>query len=190
MLLFFFGAFGGLVLCVSLFDQLGQGWSPIHAGPALLPMVIGMLAGMAASFRLVTRPGRRLLHIGVLIVAAGTVVLAIGVGGADAATTLTLAPGLFLIGLGVGASVGQLFSFIISSVSMDEIGSASGILEAAQQLANALGVAPLGTVFLTSLGASLPTHALAVTAWACLVPIAAAFVLIFRLPMNVRKATD
>ena len=28
----FFGAFGGLLLCVSLFTQLGEGFSPIHAG--------------------------------------------------------------------------------------------------------------------------------------------------------------
>ena len=27
-----FGAFGGLLLCVSLYGQLGEGWSPIHAG--------------------------------------------------------------------------------------------------------------------------------------------------------------
>ncbi len=26
-----FGAFGGLLLCVSLYGQLGEGWSPIHA---------------------------------------------------------------------------------------------------------------------------------------------------------------
>ena len=29
-----FGAFGGLLLCVSLYGQLGEGWSPIHAGDA------------------------------------------------------------------------------------------------------------------------------------------------------------
>jgi hypothetical protein len=27
-----FGAFGGLLLCVSIYGQLGEGWSPIHAG--------------------------------------------------------------------------------------------------------------------------------------------------------------
>src|ERR1700722_11186569 len=36
----FFGAFGGLLLCVSLFAQLGEGFSPIHAGLTLTAMVI------------------------------------------------------------------------------------------------------------------------------------------------------
>ncbi len=72
----FFGAFGGLLLCVSLFGQLGEHWSPIHAGLTLMPMVVGMIIGMGAGFALVGRLGRHLLHLGVAIVAAGTVVLA------------------------------------------------------------------------------------------------------------------
>jgi hypothetical protein len=78
----FFGAFGGLVLCLSLFTQLGEGFSPIHAGLALIPMVIGMLVGMGAGMALVKRLGRRLLHLGVAVVAAGTVGLALTVTGA------------------------------------------------------------------------------------------------------------
>ena len=183
----FFGAFGGLILCVSLFGQLGEGWSPIHAGLSLMAMVVGMIAGMGCGFALVGRLGRHLLHLGVAIVAAGAVVLALSVDGARTASTLDLAPGLLLVGLGAGASMGQLFDFILAGVSMDEVGSASGVLEAVQQLATALGVAVLGTVFFSSFGHHLPTHALAVTAWACLVPIAVAFALIFRLPMQARE---
>jgi hypothetical protein len=89
----FFGAFGGLLLCVSLFAQLGEGFSPIHAGLTLMAMVVGMIAGMGAGFALVGRLGRHLLHLGVAIVAAGTVVLALTVTGARTASTLDLAPG-------------------------------------------------------------------------------------------------
>jgi predicted MFS family arabinose efflux permease len=183
----FFGAFGGLLLCVSLFAQLGEGFSPIHAGLTLMAMVIGMIAGMGAGFALVGRLGRHLLHIGVAIVAAGTVVLAVTVTGTSAASTLDLAPGLFLIGLGAGSSIGQLFDFILAGVSMDEVGSASGVLEAVQQLSSALGVAVLGTIFFSAFDHHLPTHALAVTAWACLVPIAITFLLLFKLPMHARE---
>jgi predicted MFS family arabinose efflux permease len=183
----FFGAFGGLLLCVSLFAQLGEGFSPIHAGLTLMAMVIGMIAGMGAGFALVGRLGRHLLHIGVAIVAAGTVVLAVTVTGARVASTLDLAPGLFLIGLGAGSSIGQLFDFILAGVSMDEVGSASGVLEAVQQLSSALGVAVLGTIFFSAFDHHLPTHALAVTAWACLVPIAITFLLLFKLPMHARE---
>lgn len=183
----FFGAFGGLLLCVSLFAQLGEGFSPIHAGLTLMAMVIGMIAGMGAGFALVGRLGRHLLHIGVAIVAAGTVVLAVTLTGARAASTLDLAPGLFLIGVGAGSSIGQLFDFILAGVSMDEVGSASGVLEAVQQLSSALGVAVLGTIFFSAFEHHLPTHALAITAWACLAPIAITFLLLFKLPMHARE---
>ena len=183
----FFGAFGGLLLCVSLFAQLGEHFSPIHAGLTLMAMVVGMIAGMGAGFALVGRLGRHLLHIGVVIVAAGTVVLALTVTGAHTASTLDLAPGLFLIGLGAGSSIGQLFDFILAGVGMNEVGSASGVLEAVQQLSSALGVAVLGTIFFSALGGHLPTHALAITAWACLVPLAATFLLLFKLPMRARE---
>ena len=69
---------------------------------------------------------------------------------------------------------------------MDEVGSASGVLEAVQQLSTALGVAVLGTIFFSAFGHHLPPGALRVTAWACLVPLAGAFVLVFRLPMHPR----
>jgi EmrB/QacA subfamily drug resistance transporter len=183
----FFGAFGGLVLCISLFAQLGEHFSPIHAGLTLMAMVIGMIAGMGAGMALVERLGRHLLHLGVLIVAAGTVVLALTVTGASTASTLDLAPGLFLIGFGAGASIGQLFDFILAGVSMDEVGSASGVLEAVQQLSSALGVAVLGTIFFSSFDTSFPTRALSITAWACLVPLAATMLLIFKLPMHARE---
>ena len=183
----FFGAFGGLVLCVSLFAQLGEHFSPMHAGLTLMAMVVGMIAGMGLGLALVGRLGRHLLHLGVVIVAAGTVVLALTVTGAQTASTLDLAPGLFLIGLGAGASMGQLFDFILAGVGMDEVGSASGVLEAVQQLSSALGVAALGTIFFSAFGGHLPTHALAITAWACLVPLTATFLLVFKLPMHARE---
>src|SRR5580693_3250124 len=183
----FFGAFGGLLLCVSLFAQLGEGFSPIHAGLTLMAMVVGMFAGMGAGFSLVGRLGRRLLHLGVVIVGAGTVVLALTVTGSRTASTLDLAPGLFLIGTGAGISMGQLFDFILAGVGMDEVGSATGVVEAMQQLSSAVGVAALGTIFFSAFTGHLPTHALAITAWACLAPIAAAFALIFRLPMRARE---
>ncbi len=183
----FFGAFGGLVLCVSLFAQLGEHFSPIHAGLTLMAMVVGMIAGMGVGLALVGRLGRHLLHLGVVIVAAGTVVLALTVTGVHTASTLDLAPGLFLIGLGAGTSMGQLFDFILAGVGMDEVGSASGVLEAVQQLSSALGVAVLGTIFFSAFDEHLPTHALAITAWACLVPLTATFLLVFKLPMRARE---
>jgi EmrB/QacA subfamily drug resistance transporter len=185
-----FGAFGGLLLCISLFGQLGEGWSPIHAGLTLTPMVVGMIVGMVISFALVNRLGRHLLHVGIVLIFAGTIGLALILTNAQSATSWDLIPSLFVIGAGVGAAIGQLFQFILNSVSMDEVGSASGVLEAVQQLSSALGVAVLGTIFFSTFGHHTPPDALRVTAWACLVPLAVAFALVFRLPMHPRAELE
>jgi EmrB/QacA subfamily drug resistance transporter len=182
-----FGAFGGVLLCISLYGQLGEGWSPIHAGLTLTPMVVGMIVGMVGSMAVVKRLGRHLLHIGILLIAAGAAGLALPLMGVRTASTWDLVPGLILIGVGAGASIGQLFQFILSSVSMNEVGSAAGVLEAVQQLSTSLGVAVLGTIFFSNFAHHLPPYALQVTAWACLVPLAAAYALVFRLPMHARE---
>ena len=83
--------------------------------------------------------------------------------------------------------MGQLFEFILAGVGMDEIGSASGVLEAVQQLSTSLGVAVLGTIFFSVFGHHLATDALQITAWLCLAPLAIAFLLVFRLPMHARE---
>jgi hypothetical protein len=151
-------------------------------------MVVGLLLGMALSFALVKPLGRHLLHLGVALMAAGAVTLALCLNGALSVSTWDLAPALALLEMGLGVS-GQLFDFIIAGVTMDQVGSASGVLEAVRQLASAIGVAALGTVFFSTFARQLPTHALAVTAWACLVPLVAAFALIFALPMHTREET-
>jgi hypothetical protein len=46
----------------------------------------------------------------------------------------------------------------------------------------------LGTIFFSAFDGHLPTHALAITTWACLVTLAATFLLLFKLPMRAREA--
>jgi hypothetical protein len=56
-----------------------------------------------------------------------------------------------LIGAGIGMLISPLFDFILATVTDDEVGSASGVLNALQQLAGAVGVAAIGTVFFSTL---------------------------------------
>lgn len=189
VMLFLFGAFGGLLLCVSLYGQLGEGWSPIHAGLSLTPMFLGLIVGMIVSGRFVERLGRHLLHVGIALIAAGASVLALMLTGTTHASIWDLVPGLLLVGAGVGTVLGQMIQFVLAAVSMNEVGSASGVMEASQQLSTALGVAVLGTVFFTVSGDHLATDALRVTSWLCLIPLTAAFALVFRLPRHPRADT-
>ena len=82
--------------------------------------------------------------------------------------------------------LGQLIQFILAAVSMNEVGSASGVMEASQQLSTSLGVAVLGTIFFALFKHHPATDALRVTSWACLIPLAAAFAFVFLLPKHER----
>ena len=59
-----------------------------------------------------------------------------------------------VLGAGIGMLVSPLFDFILASVKDHEVGSASGVLNAVQQLASAIGVAAIGTVFFAALARS------------------------------------
>jgi hypothetical protein len=61
--------------------------------------------------------------------------------------SLTIAAPELVLGIGLGMLVSPLFDFVLASVAEDEVGSASGVLNAVQQLAGAIGVAVFGTIF-------------------------------------------
>jgi MFS family permease len=148
----FFAGFAGLVMVTSLFFQLGLHFSPEHAGLTLVPLSLGTAFTAGASYALMPRFGRKVLQGGVLVVVAGLVALAWTVThvGVDV-TSLQMAPANLLIGLGLGFVFGPLFNVILAGVDDEEVGSASGTLNAIQQLGNSIGVAVLATIFFSLL---------------------------------------
>ena len=80
-------------------------------------------------------------------------------------------------------------TFILAGVDDDEVGSASGALNALQQLGGALGVAALGTLFFSAAAqahgfASSPSTR---TLWIECGVLVATAALVFLLPMRARK---
>jgi hypothetical protein len=69
-----------------------------------------------------------------------------------------LAPGLLVAGLGFGLVVAPMFDIILASVTDAETGSASGVLNASQQLATSIGVAVFGTIFFDVIASSGDFH--------------------------------
>ena len=82
-----------------------------------------------------------------------------------ATTTWVILGPEVVLGIGIGALISPLFGFILAAVSDEEVGSASGVLNATQQLAGALGVAAMGTIFF----ATLSHHGYVVAIDRCLV---------------------
>ncbi|HWO60793.1 MAG TPA: MFS transporter [Umezawaea sp.] len=162
----FFAGTGGLMLVLSLHLQLGLGYSALGTAMALSPMAVGIMLSSIAAPPLAGRLGRSVLHLGLGVEAVGVLGLAAVVAG-DLPTWALLGPTL-VVGLGLGLLFGTLIQSVLTAASPAELGSASGALNAVQQLATALGVAVLGTLFFaTGLAAGL----LAVTAM-CLVSAA------------------
>ena len=152
MLLLYFGGMVGSMLAITLFLQLGEGFSAIHAGLTLAPFALGtgVTAPLAAQ-RMSHGSARALIQTGVAISLAGYVALAVVLGATDAVSTWGLLGPLLIIGLGMGLFIVPVFDTIIAAVSDAETGSASGALNALQQLGAAIGVAVLGSVFFSAL---------------------------------------
>ncbi|MDO8186111.1 MFS transporter [Conexibacter sp. JD483] len=189
VLLLFFAGMMGLMLVLTLYLQLGLGFSAIHAGLTLVPQSLGMAVGAGLGGALLApRFGRHTLHLGLLVMAIGMVALLLVVNhnGLDV-TTFQLAGPQLVAGLGIGLVVAPLFSLVLAAVGDEEVGSASGVLNATQQLGAAVGIAVIGTVFFTVLGDRGFTAAFERVVWWVLALTAAAAVLALFLPMEPRE---
>lgn len=145
----FFGALVGFLLVFSVFVQIGLGFSPLKAGLTLAPLSLGMAIGAGVSGALLApRFGRRVLHTGMAVGAVGIVGVwfTLQVAG-PTLTAWDFVPALFVVGLGNGLAVAPLFDIILAGVAGHEVGSASGLLTAVQQLGASVGVAMIGTLF-------------------------------------------
>jgi len=152
----FFAGMAGTLLALTLYLQFGEHFSAVHAGLTLAPFAAGSVAGaVAAATAVVPRLGRGALQVAAVLIAAGTWWLRSIIGAHGLATSSAeLIGAQLLLGAGIGMLISPLFDFILASVSDHEVGSASGVLNAAQQLASAIGVAAIGTVFFSTLGRS------------------------------------
>ncbi|MEU8660756.1 MFS transporter [Actinoplanes philippinensis] len=150
-----FAGTGGLMLILSLFMQLGLHYSALHTGLALAPVAVGIAVSSLLAPALFLRLGRRVLHLGLGLELLG--VLGFAVVATTGTTDLAFAAAGLVSGLGLGLLFGPLIQSTLAVAAPDEVGSASGTINAVQQIATALGVAVLGTVFLAS---PAPAHAL------------------------------
>ncbi|WP_406294839.1 MFS transporter [Embleya sp. NBC_00888] len=194
--LVFFAAMNGLILVFGLFLQIGLGWSAVHAGLASTPIALGVVLGaVGAGAVLVPRFGRTVLHAGAIVMAAGAGALSLTLRrlGPDV-DTWHLTPALLVVGIGTGLVLAPFFDIALASVEDHETGSASGVLNANQQLGATLGVAILGTLFFDLAAdpdavrrAGAYTHALERTLWAVVAALLLVALTAFLLPRRPRE---
>jgi len=189
-----YASLSAFVLVVNLLLQSGLGWSPLDTGLALIPWAVGTAASTLASGAvLAAKLGRANLHLGLSITVVGLLGLCWSAAhwGMDL-TAWTLAPALFVIGIGSGLLFIPLFDFILGDATAEEVGTGAGVLNAAQQFASAIGVAALGTVFFARVGPS-PTSYFAAAELVfgiCAGGYALALLLVGFLPKHANQETE
>ncbi|MDI5961455.1 MFS transporter [Streptantibioticus silvisoli] len=182
----YFTGFGGFMFVMAVALQQGMGLGPVIAGTALAPMAAAYFAASLLAPRLVNRFGRHVVTGGLVTQGLGLVAV---IGTAFAAWprlgALDLVPAMLVLGFGQGLVMGPLFRVVLSEVPADRAGVGGGVLTTTQQSSLALGVATLGTLFLSLSAAHGTLDALAVTLLVQLAVVVTAIALSVRLPRQV-----
>jgi len=148
----------GALSCVFFFLPLDliqvQGYTPLAAGAAMLPLILVLFLLSRWSGGLVARFGSRgPLILGPLLAAAGFLLLSRpGIGGSYATTFL---PGVLVLGFGMAVSIAPLTTAVMNAVGAGDAGLASGINNAASRTAGLLSIALLAILHATVFGHDL-----------------------------------
>lgn len=148
----YFAGFTGIFLVGTLYLQLGLGLSPLQAGLVQTPFALVSGASAALSGRLVQRFQRWTIVVGIVVMSAGVVAVDITVGTLDG-TRAALAMGawLALAGLGNGAVIAPNQTLTLQDVPVRMGGTAGGVLQTAQRIGAAVGIAIISSVFFATL---------------------------------------
>jgi EmrB/QacA subfamily drug resistance transporter len=145
-----FVAFSMTLLLTTSLLQHGEGWTPLAAGAATLPMAIAATACAPVSGILVGRVGARLplLVAGACILAGGALLTGLVTG-----TSMPLLLVAYLvIGVGVGFANAPITNTAVAGLPPERAGVASGTASTARQLGTAVGIALAGSLVAVSPG--------------------------------------
>lgn len=147
------GAVVGAIFLSSLYLQQVLGSSALVAGLEFLPLAAFITASAAVASKALPHVGaKRLIALGLVVAAAGALVLASV--DSDPSYLTDVLPGFALLGLGVGPMFVAISVAAMSDVPQERSGLASGLLMTGHEIGAALGVAAL-----TAIAGDLTTRA-------------------------------
>jgi EmrB/QacA subfamily drug resistance transporter len=144
----------GLLFALPLWFENVRGYSAFRTGIALLPLAIGSFAASGFGAQLARQRGPVFaVRLGIAFEIAGVAGIGVVVGPATA--WWATVPVLFVYGVGVGLATAQLTGVVLADVPVANSGQGSGTQSTSRQIGSAFGIAILGTVLFTTLGAQL-----------------------------------
>lgn len=154
----FEGAMLGFFLTITLVMQIGLGFSVLRAALTGIPTAIGIALSIGLfGQKLIPKLGRYASTLGAFIMMIGLSYIAwiihrYGLG----VHSWQFAPGFFVVGSGMGLVMMPIFAVVLNDVDTRHAGSASGILNAVQQVGGAVGIAVIGVIFFGQLSHFAP----------------------------------
>ena len=136
----------GMFFFMGQFLQDVQGYSPLRAGLAFLPMPASVFLASQLTSRVLVRrlPQKAVMLLGISSSMVGLLLAAQLQASASYGLLVT---SLMLIGAGAGVSFVSLTSASLADVAPRDAGAASGLINVSQQLGAAVGLAVLVTIF-------------------------------------------
>jgi EmrB/QacA subfamily drug resistance transporter len=153
--LLYFAGFVATFFTYTQYLQAGLGNPAWKAGVATVPFAVGGALTASLGSRHVLRHGRKLIAAGLAAVLVGMAGVWAAVGahpGSEVALWAALP--LFLAGLGGGFVVSPNQTLSLNEVPVRRAGSAGGVIQTAQRIGSAAGIAITGSVFYSALRTS------------------------------------
>jgi MFS family permease len=157
----------GTSFVVAVFLQTVRGYNAIETGVIFTAATVGVLVSSLAAERLAKRrPQRTLIMAGFVVTVAG-IGLLLGLVGASS-RVVAFAPGLLLIGLGLGVMLTPSVNVVQSSFPEQLQGEISGLSRSVSNLGSSFGTAIAGTILVSDLASGNTSYVLAMVALAVL----------------------
>jgi MFS family permease len=143
--------YGGFLFTLALHLQSGLGFSPERAGLTFVPAATAFAIASLNWRRVPAGWYRRMIPAGLVLGSASLALMAASVHGGDRpGAVFYLSQVLF--GLGFGSSFSPLLTLALTHVGPVDAADASGLLTTVTQLAQVVGVATFGSLYLSLVG--------------------------------------
>jgi EmrB/QacA subfamily drug resistance transporter len=143
--LFFASAFFTYFFLLTLFMQTILGYSPLKGGVSYVPFGLAIGAGIGLGTGLMPKIGVKTLMTSGFLIAAVGMWLTSGIA-VDSKYAADILPGMIVLGFGSGLCFPAFTNAALHQVTGQDAGLASGVQNATQQIAGAVGLAVLVTL--------------------------------------------